>query len=353
MASEAVKGLVKRLDSLQYDPSNLVQEIRGIIRSEEGSLSYSRARQSKYDELKRLAGQRLALGVESFESAKSVLRFLYAYIEQYGNPRISDPVKENSSNLLVRAILRHIRTQARKDMLKGMFSAQAKTLKGELAHESNQSRVVVTNWSSFFGFSEKEEVELMPTHVLEAIKVFIDDLGEIQTSGGRVNSSDIFEYPAGVVRHLVPFPGLKPGNMVRGAGGAIDFAGLAKRVYDSLSIEGLVDAPRMGFRLGSGTGYSDPQAVRNARDQHATSQLKFTKVADGLSRTFTRFAEQRRSPSPAAASVSRSRPALTNGSASASASATARNRSRSRNRNSRGRGGPSQGGRSRRRTSRR
>jgi len=346
MASEAVKGLVKRLDSLQYDPSKLVQEIRGIIRSEEGSLAYSRARQSKYDELKRLAGQRLALGVESFESAKSVLRFLYAYIEQYANPRISDAVKENSSNLLLRAILRHIRTEARKDMLKGMFSAEAKTLKGELAHESNQSRVVVTNWSSFFGFSEKEEVELMPTHVLEAIKVFIDDLGEIQTSGGRVNSSDIFEYPAGVVRNLVPFPALKPGNMARGAGGAIDFAGPAKRVYDSLSIEGLVDAPRMGFTLGSGTGYGDSQAVKNAKAEHARSQLQFTKVADGLSKTFSRFAEQRRSPSASAsAAVSRGRPALTN------ASASRRNRSRSHNRNSqtRGRGGASQGAHTRRR----
>ena len=345
MASEAVKGLVKRLDSLQYDPSKLVQEIRGIIRSEEGSMAYSRARQSKYDELKRLAGQRLALGVESFESAKSVLRFLYAYIEQYANPRISDAVKENSSNLLLRAILRHIRTEARKDMLKGMFSAEAKTLKGELAHESNQSRVIVTNWSSFFGFSEKEEVELMPTHVLEAIKVFIDDLGDINTSGGAVSSSDIFEYPAGVVRHLVPFPTVKPGNMARGAGGAIDFAGPAKRVYDSLSIEGLVDAPRMGFALGSGTGYAASQAVRNAKAEHARSQLQFTKVADGLSKTFSRFAEQRRSLAPAA---SRGRPALANGSASAT-----RNRSRSHNRNAgsqtRGRGSSAgQGGRSRR-----
>jgi hypothetical protein len=234
-------------------------------------------------------------------------------------------------------------------MLKGMFSAEAKTLKGELAHESNQSRVIVTNWSSFFGFSEKEEVELMPTHVLEAIKVFIDDLGEIKTSGGGVNSSDIFEYPAGVVRNLVPFPGLKPGNMVRGAGGAIDFAGLAKRVYDSLSIEGLVDAPRMGFKFGSGTGYGDPQAVNNARAEHASSQLQFTKVADGLSKTFSRFAEQRRSLAPAAAAASRGRRALTN------AAPSRRNRSRSRNRNSqtRGHGGPSQGGRSRRRTSRR
>jgi hypothetical protein len=346
MASEAVKALVKRLDSLQYDPSKLVQEIRGIIRSEEGSLAYSRARQSKYDELKRLAGQRLALGVESFESAKSVLRFLYAYIEQYANPRISDAVKENSSNLLLRAILRHIRTEARKDVLKGMFSAEAKTLKGELAHESNQSRVIVTNWSSFFGFSEKEEVELMPTHVLEAIKVFIDELGDINTSGGTVKSSDIFEYPAGVVRHLVPFPGLKSGNMARGAGGAIDFAGPAKRVFDSLSIEGLVDAPRMGFTLGSGTGYADSHAVRNARAEHNRSRLPFTKVADGLSKAFEGFSKRGSS----AAAPSRGRPALANGSASVSVT---RNRSRSHNRNGATRG-KSQGGRSRRnRTSRR
>jgi len=122
------------------------------------------------------------------------------------------------------------------------------------------------------------------------------------------------------------------------------FAGLAKRVYDSLSIEGLVDAPRMGFRLGSGTGYGDPQEVSNARRQHATSQLQFANVADRLSK-IKNFAEQRRSPAPAAAS--RGRRALAN--------ASRRNRSRSRNRNSqtRGHGGANQGGPSRRRTSRR
>jgi hypothetical protein len=351
MASEAVKALVKRLDSVQYDPSKLVQEIRQVIRSEEGSLSYSRTRQTKYDELKRLAGQRLALGVESFESAKSVLRFLYAYIEQYANPRVSDSVKENSSNLLLKAILRHIRTEARKDMMKGAFSAEAKTLKGELAHESNQSRVIVTNWSSFFGFSEKEEVELLPTHVLEAIKVFIDDLGDINIPGGTVPASDIFEYPPGVVRNLVPFPGLKAGNMARGAGGSIDFAGPAKRVYDSLSIEGLVNAPRMGFTLGSARGYAGSQAVKDAEAQHAKSQRQFSKVADGLSKTFERFAEQARGS--ASLAPGRSRLTLANASAS-----KVRNRSRSRNRNTsqtRGHGGASGVGlgKGRRRTSRR
>lgn len=325
MASEAVKALVKRLDSVQYDPSKLVQEIREVIRSEEGSLAYSRARQSKYDELKRLAGQRLALGVESFESAKSVLRFLYAYIEQYANPRVSDSVKENSSNLLLKAILRHIRTEARKDAMKGAFSAEAKTLKGELAHESNQSRVIATNWSSFFGFSEKEEVELMPTHVLEAIKVFIDDLGDINIPGGTVAASDIFEYPPGVVRNLVPFPGLKPGNMARGAGGSLDFAGPAKRVYDSLSIDGLVNAPRMGFTLGSARGYAGSQAVKEAEAQHAKSQRQFSKVADSLSNAFERFSK------PVASG--RSRLTLAN---------TSSRRNRSRSRNSRNRNTSSQ-----------
>jgi hypothetical protein len=291
----ALEALMKRLSSIGYDESELVKGVKRLTGSHVTT-------PEQYRELSQFAGQRLALGIESFESAKNVLRALHAYFVQFENPSISPAMAENTTKALLKAILAHILIQEKKDIVKAAFNDLAKALESKLVSASNESRVVVRDLvslvksftPSFFGGSEAEVVELMPFPIREAIKTIIEGLGPIRISATvTVNPDDIFVSQAGMVREGVTFPKVKDGNLVKHSiGGAkvprVAFAGPAKLLYDSFSISRLLNTTPSGETLGSARGFSLPAAAAEA----ALQQKKRTRVLKTALNPMSSYAER-------------------------------------------------------------
>jgi len=291
----ALEDLMKRLDSLGYDESELVKGVKRLTGSHVTT-------PEQYRELSQFSGQRLALGIESFESAKNVLRALHAYFVQFENPSISPAMAENATKALLKAILAHILIQEKKDIVKAAFNDLAKALESKLVSASNESRVVVRDLvslvksftPSFFGGSEAEVVELMPFPIREAIKTILEGLGPIRISATvTVNPDDIFVSQAGMVREGVTFPKLKDGNLVKHSiDGAkvprVAFAGPAKLLYDSFSIGRLLNTTPNGIPFGSVRGYSLPAAAAEA----ALQQKKRTRVLKNALNPMSSYAER-------------------------------------------------------------
>ena len=313
MASTAIKSLLERLGSIEYKPSKLVEVVQKKIKDAEEldkSTGADPRRKSAYEELKRMAGMRLAAGKLAFESTKTVLRYFFSYIEQYADQSGSDRELETKTKLLLKAILQHKVIQEEKSVLKSAFFSLSSRLFPGDAIASNRSVGLGTappsalfEWLGLF--STKEEVDLMPTSVREGIKAFIESIhddvllpgagagaGGAAGGGGEVKGSDIFQdYPRGAVRDAVKFPELKAGNLadvsVQGGLPRIELIGPAKRLYDSITIEGFLNTPRMRAIYGSVTGYATEQAVRDAEDELAPVR-ELIDTAKMLSRTAAR-----------------------------------------------------------------
>ena len=329
MASEAVKGLVERLDVIKYRPSKLVKHVMSKINSRGGSLSNSKG-MKEYEELNLLVKQRLDAGNEAFESVKSVLRFFFAYIEQYSEQHGAENLLDVKSKLLLKAILNHIVVETKKNILKEKLFKLSSALNANSALKSNRSTAAEPSWSGWFGFTEDAEIDLMPPHVREALKAFIESLDEMPEAGAGGGATvlpirDIFEYPRGVVRHMVPFPGLREGNLVTEP--RVALVGHAKALYDSISIEGLLHSARMGSIFGTATGHPSVEAIMERNEQIAPMRA-YSDAADRMSAQFEKFTREKSKPSMALSS----RFLLENG----SRVPNMRARSRSRNRNSNG-----------------
>lgn len=352
MASNAVKGLVERLDAIKYRPSKLVRHVMSKINSQGGSASNSNAIK-KYEELKLLVKQRLDAGNEAFESAKSVLRFFFAYIEQYSEQHGPENLLDAKSKLLLKAILHHIVVETKKNILKEKLFKLSSVLNANSALKSNKSTAAEPTWSGWFGFTVDDEIDLMPPHVREALKAFIESLEEIPApgagggggGGGILPSRDIFEYPRGAVRYMVPFPGLRDGNLVTEP--RVALVGPAKALYDSISIEGLLHSARMGNIFGSATGYPSVEAIMERNEQIAPMR-KYSDAADRMSAQFERFTREKSKPGVSMLLLGNA-DARENEGARSAVARRERSRSATRNRGRGGRGsGASLGGRSRR-----
>jgi hypothetical protein len=302
---------MKRLDSLGYDESELLKGVKRLTGSHATT-------PEQYRELSQFAGQRLALGMESFKSAKDVLRALHSYFVQFENPRTSPAMAENSTKALLKVILYHIVLQEKKDILKAAFNDLAKAIdSSKFLGTSNESRVMVKDlrslvrsWTpSFFGGGEAELVDLMPFPIREAIKTIIEGLGPIRISATvTVNPDDIFVSQAGMVREGVAFPTLKPGNLVtrgidEGKVPRVELAGPAKILYDSFSNERVFNTIPHGERLGSVSGFSLPAAAAAAASHQKARTRKLKDALGGMSKYASRFVEEKRGSAPAAAAA--------------------------------------------------
>lgn len=325
----ALEALMKRLDSLGYDESELVKGVKRLT----GSYATT---QEQYRELAQFAGQRLALGMESFKSTKDVLRALHSYFVQFENPHTTPAMAENSTKALLKVLLYHILLQEKKDILKAAFNDLAKAIdSSKFLGTSNNSRVMVKDlqslvrsWTpSFFGGGEAELVDLMPFPIREAIKTILEGLEPIRISATvTVNPDDIFVSQAGMVREGVAFPTLKPGNLVtrgidEGKVPRVEFAGAAKTLYDSFSNERRFNTTPHGERLGSVRQFSLPAAVAEAANHQKARTRKLEHALQPMSKYAKQFVEEkldkqwgtstksaRAAPAPARASAVRARP---------------------------------------------